>query len=47
MEERERDLTIKRDKMKLLHEQRKLQRNNEELSFKEEQEPLIQRKKEE
>ena len=34
-EERERDLTIKRDKMKLLHEQRKLQSNNEELTFEE------------
>ena len=33
--------------MKLLHEQRKLQRNNEELSFQEEQEPLIQRNEEE
>ena len=43
---RERDLEIKRDKMKLLHEQRKLQCNNEELSFEEEQEPLIQRNKE-
>ena len=46
-EERERDLTIKRDKMKLLREQRKLQRNNEVLSFKEEQEPPIQRNKKE
>ena len=44
--ERERDLEIKRDKMKLLHEQRKLQRNNEEFSFQEEQEPSIQRNKE-
>ena len=33
--------------MKLLHEQRKLQSNNEELTFKEDQEPLIQRNKEE
>ena len=46
-EERERDLEIKRDKMKLLCEQRKLQRNNEELTFEEEQEPPIQRNKEE
>ena len=46
-EERERDLGIKRDKMKLLREKRKLQRNNEELSFKEELEPLIQKNKEE
>ena len=46
-EDRERDLAIKRDKMKLLHEQRKLQRNNEELTFEEDQEPLIQRNKEE
>ena len=29
IEERERDLKIKRDKMKLLHEQRKLHTNNE------------------
>jgi hypothetical protein len=36
MEERERDLEIKTNKMKLLHEQRKLQCNNEELSFEEE-----------
>ena len=47
MEERERYLAIKRDKMKLLYEQRKLQCNNEELSFKEEHEPPIQRNKEE
>ena len=47
MEERERDLSIKRDKMKLLHEQRKLQSNNEELTFEKEQEPVIQRNKEE
>lgn len=33
--------------MKLLHEQRKLQSNNEELTFEEEQEPLIQRNIEE
>ena len=33
--------------MKLLCEERKLQRNNEELTFEEEQEPLIQRNKEE
>ena len=33
--------------MKLLHEQRKLQCNNEELTFKEDQEPLIQRNREE
>ena len=46
-EDRERDFTIKIDKMKLLHEQRKLQRNNEELTFEEEQEPPIQRNKEE
>lgn len=46
MEERERDLTITRDKIKLLRE-RKLQCNNEELSFEEEQEPPIQRNKEE
>ena len=36
-EDRERDLEIKRDKMKLLHEQRKLQKNNEEFSFKEDE----------
>ena len=42
MEERERYLAIKRDKMKLLCEQRKLQSNNEELNFKEEQEQSIQ-----
>ena len=47
MEERERDLAIKRDKMKLLREQRKLQKKNEELTFNEEQEPPIQRNKEE
>ena len=46
-EDRERGLAIKRDKMKLLCEQRKLQSNNEELTFDEEQEPLVQRKKEE
>ena len=44
-EDKERDLEIKRDKMKLLHEQKKLQSNNEELNFEEDQEPLIQRKK--
>ena len=47
MEERERDLEIKRDKMKLLREQRKLQSNNEELTFKEDQEPPIQKNNEE
>ena len=46
-EERERHLAIKRDKMKLLREQRKLQSNNEELTFEEDQEPPIQRNKEE
>ena len=46
-EDRERDLAIKRDKIKLLHEQRKLQRNNEELTFKKDQEPSVQRNKEE
>ena len=46
-EERERDLEIKRDKMKLQCEQRKFQCNNEELSFEEEHEPPIQRNKEE
>ena len=46
-EERERDLAIKRDKMKLLHEHRKLQSNNEELTFEDDQEPLIQRNKKE
>ena len=46
-EDRERDLAIKRDTMKLLCEQRKLQSNNEELTFKEDQEPLVQRNKEE
>ena len=45
--DRERDLAIKRDKMKLLGEQRKLQSNNEELAFEENQEPSIQRNKEE
>ena len=39
--ERERDLEIKRDKMKLLSEQRKFQSNNEELNFEEDQEPPI------
>ena len=43
--ERERDLAIKRDKMKLLREQRKLQSNNEELTFEEDQEPPIQRER--
>ena len=43
-EDRERDLAIKRDKMKLLHEQRKLQSNNEELTFEEDQEPPVQKK---
>ena len=42
IEERERDLEIKRDKMKLLREQRKLQCNNEELSFEKEHGPRIQ-----
>ena len=46
-EDRERDLAIKRDKMKLLCEQIKLQRNNEELTFEEDQEPPIQRNKDE
>ena len=46
-EERETNLAVKRDKMKLLCEQRKLQRNNEELTSKEEQESLIERNKEE
>ena len=46
-EDRERDLAIKRDKMKLLHEQRKLQSNDEELTFEEDQETPIQRNKEE
>ena len=46
-EEREIDLAIKTDKIKLLCEQRKLQSNNEELTFKEEQEQPIQRNKEE
>ena len=45
--ERERDLATKRDKMKLLCEKRKLQRNNEELTFEEDQEPPVQRNKEE
>ena len=40
-------MAIKRDKIKLLPEQRKLQSNNEELSFQEEHEPPIQRNKEE
>ena len=40
-------MEIKRDKMKLLCEQRKLQSNNKELTFKEDQEPPIQRNKEE
>ena len=43
IEERERDLAIKRDKMKLLCEQRKLKSINEELTFEEDQEPPIQR----
>ena len=46
-EQRERDLKIKIDNMKLLHEQRKFQSNNEELTFEEDQEPLVQRNKEE
>ena len=46
-EDRERDLAIKRDQMKLLREQRKLQSNNEELTFKEDQEPPVPRNKEE
>ena len=46
-EDRERDLAIKRDKMKLLGEQIKLQSNNEELTFEEDQEPPVQRNKEE
>ena len=46
-EESERDLAIKRDKMKLLREQRKLQNNNKELTFEEDQEPPIQKNKEE
>ena len=46
-EERGRDLEIKRDKMKLLCEQRKLQSNNEELTFEEEKELSIQINKEE
>ena len=50
-EDRERDLTIKRDKMKLLREkiklQRKLQSNDEELNFEEDQEPPVQRNKKE
>ena len=45
--EKEIDLGIKRDKMKLLHEQIKLQSNNKESIFEEEQEPPIQRNKEE
>ena len=39
--ERGRDLAIKRDKMKLLREQRKLQSNDEELTFEEDQEPPV------
>ena len=35
-EERERDLAIKRDKIKLLREQKKLQSNNKELTLEEE-----------
>ena len=46
-EDRERDLEIKRDEMKLLREEIKLQSNNEELNFEEDQEPLVQRNKEE
>ena len=46
-EEREKNLAIKRDKMKLLCEQIKLQSNNEELTFEEDQEPPVQRNKEE
>ena len=46
-EDKERDLAIKRDKMKLLCEQKELQKNNEELTFEEDQEPPIQRNKEE
>ena len=46
-EDRERDLAIKIDKMKLLREQRKLQSNNEELTFEENQEPPVPRNKEE
>ena len=45
--DRGRDLVIKRDKMKLLCEQRKLQSNDEELTFEEYQEPPVQRNKEE
>ena len=45
-EDRERDLAIKRDKMKLLHEQRKLKSNNEALTFEEDQDPSIQRNEE-
>ena len=45
MEERERYLEIKRDKMKLLCEQRKLQCNNVDFSFEEEHEPPIQETK--
>ena len=40
-------MAIKRDKIKLLCEQRKLKINNEELTFKEDQEPSVQRNKEE
>ena len=46
-EDRGRDLAIKRGKIKLLCEQRKLQSNNEELTFEEDQEPPVQRNKEE
>ena len=46
-EDRERDLAVKRDKIKLLREQRKLQSNNKELTFEEDQEPPVQRNKEE
>lgn len=45
--ERERDLAIKRDKIKLLCEQTKLQFNNEELSFEEGHKLPIQRNNEE
>ena len=38
---------LKEIKMKLLFEQRKLQSNNEELTFKEDQEPPVPRNKEE
>ena len=46
-EDRERDLAIKRDKIKFLFEQKNLQSNNEELTFEEDQEPPVQRNKEE